>query len=111
MGKITFDPQSPAIAVDITLEGEKGIKRRIKVALDTGATYTMSPWEIAEALGYKPDISKERVTLITASGVETAPIIEVKKIKFLGEDIENVKVCAMTFLPKAMLWAFWGLLF
>lgn len=43
MGKMTFDPQSPAIAGDITLEGEKGIKRRIKVALDTGATYTMIP--------------------------------------------------------------------
>jgi len=78
MGKTTFDPQSPVIAVD--LEGERGIKRRIRVALDTGATYTMIPWEIAEALGYKPEISKEKVTLITASGVETAPIIEVQKI-------------------------------
>jgi hypothetical protein len=24
----------------------------------------MIPWEIAEALGYKPEISKEKVTLI-----------------------------------------------
>jgi hypothetical protein len=46
MAKINFDPQSPVIAVDITLEGKGGIKRRIKVALDTGATYTMIPWEI-----------------------------------------------------------------
>jgi hypothetical protein len=38
MAKINFDPQSPVIAVDITLESEGGIKRRIKVALDTGAT-------------------------------------------------------------------------
>ena len=45
MAKSNFDPQSPVIAVDITLEGEGGIKRRIKVALDTGATYTMIPWE------------------------------------------------------------------
>jgi predicted aspartyl protease len=66
MPKINFDPQSPVIAVDITLEGEGVIKRRIKVALDTGATYTMIPLEIAEALGYKPEISKEKVTLITA---------------------------------------------
>jgi predicted aspartyl protease len=33
------------------------------VALDTGAMYTMIPWEIAEALGYKPEMSKEKVTL------------------------------------------------
>jgi predicted aspartyl protease len=92
MAKINFDPQSPVIAVDMTLEGEGGIKRRIKVALDTGATYTMIPWEIAEALGYKPEISKEKVTLITASGVETAPLIEIKKIKFLGEGLDNVPV-------------------
>jgi len=92
MAKINFDPQSPVIAVDITLEGKGGIKRRIKVALDTGATYTMIPWEIAEALGYKREISKEKVTLITASGVETAPLIEIKKIKFLGEGIDNVPV-------------------
>jgi len=43
MGKTNFDPQSPIIAIDITFEGEGGIKRRIKVALDTGATYTMIP--------------------------------------------------------------------
>lgn len=92
MSKTTFDPQSPIIVVDITLEGKEGTKRRIRAALDTGATYTMIPWEIAEALGYKPEISKERVTLITASGVETAPIIEIKRIKFLGENIDNVPV-------------------
>jgi predicted aspartyl protease len=62
MANINFDPQSPVIAVDITLEGEGGIKRRIKVALDTGATYTMIPWEIAEAFGYRPEISNKKVT-------------------------------------------------
>lgn len=92
MGKITFDPQSPIIVVDIILEGEGGTKRRIRAALDTGATYTMIPWEIAEALGYRPEISKEKVTLITASGVETTPVIEVKRIIFLDQNIDNVQV-------------------
>ncbi|MDP2928285.1 MAG: retropepsin-like aspartic protease [Candidatus Omnitrophota bacterium] len=101
MAKINFDSQSPVIAVDIILEGERGTKRGIKVALDTGATYTMIPWEIAEALGYKPEISKEKVTLITASGVETAPVIEVKKIKFLGESIDNVPVVCHDLPPKS----------
>jgi clan AA aspartic protease (TIGR02281 family) len=101
MAKINFDPQSPVIAVDITLEGEGGIKRRIKVALDTGATYTMIPWEIAEALGYKPEISRERVTLITASGVETTPLIEIKRIKFLDQNIDNVQVVCHDLPPKS----------
>jgi predicted aspartyl protease len=63
----------------------------------------MIPWEIAEALGYKPEISKEKVTLITASGVETAPVIEVKKIKFLGESIDNVPVVCHDLPPKSYL--------
>jgi predicted aspartyl protease len=101
MAKTTFDPQSPVIAADITLEGKKGIKRRIRVALDTGATYTMIPWEIAEALGYEPELSKEKVTLITASAVETAPIIEVKKIRFLGENIDDVPVVCHDLPPRS----------
>ena len=100
MAKTTFDPQSPIVAIDITLYGEGDIKRRIKAALDTGATYTMIPWEIAEALGYKPETSKEKVTLITVSGVETVPVIEVKKIAFLGEELENVKVVCHDLPPK-----------
>jgi clan AA aspartic protease (TIGR02281 family) len=101
MAKVNFDSQSPIIAVDVTLEGERGTKRKIKVALDTGATYTMIPWEIAEALGYKPEISKEKVILITASGVETTPVIEVKKIKFLGESVDNVSVVCHDLPPKS----------
>jgi len=101
MAKTTFDPQSPIIVADITLEGEEGTKRRIRVALDTEATYTMIPWEIAEALGYKPELSKEKVTLITASGVEIAPIIEVKKIRFLGENIDNVPVVCHDLPPRS----------
>ena len=61
----------------------------------------MIPWEIAEALGYKPELSKEKVTLITASGVETAPIIEVKRIKFLGESIDNVPVVCHDLPPRS----------
>jgi predicted aspartyl protease len=101
MAKINFDPQSPIITIDVTLEGEGGTKRRIKTALDTGATYTMIPREIAEALGYQPEISKERSTLITASGVETAPVIIIKKVKFLDVGIDNVPVVCHDLPPKS----------
>jgi len=59
------------------------------------------PWEIAEAIGYKPEVSKEKVTLITASGVETAPLIVIKKIRFLDEDINNVTVVCHDLPPKS----------
>ena len=67
----------------------------------TSPQYTMIPWEIAEALGYKPEMLKEKVTLITASGVETASLIEIKKIKFLGEGLDNVPVVCHDLPPES----------
>ena len=40
-------------------------------------------------------------TLITASGVETATIIEVKRIRFLGESIDNVPVVCHDLPPRS----------
>jgi len=73
MAQIRFNPNSPVIVLEVTLESTVA-KRRMKMAVDTGATYTMIPWEIAEALGYRPDISSQRITLVTASGVERVPL-------------------------------------
>jgi len=64
------------------------------MAVDTGATYTMIPWEIAEALGYRPDASSQRITLVTASGVERVPLIKVDTMRILGKEIKNTEtVC------------------
>jgi clan AA aspartic protease (TIGR02281 family) len=71
------------------------------MALDTGATYTMIPWEVAEALGYKPEFSKEKVTLVTASGIETAPVIKIRKIAILGEYINDVSTVCHDLPPKS----------
>ena len=56
---------------------------------------------IIEATITLPELSKEKVTLITASGVETAPIIQVKKIGFLGENIDNVPVVCHDLPPRS----------
>ena len=90
-----FDPRSPVITLYATLSYKE--TRRILMALDTGATYT---WDIAEALGYDPAYSKRKVTIITASGVERAPLITVDKISVLGKEVRNVE-CVVHDLPKA----------
>ncbi len=92
MAKVRFDPEQPVIVLDVTLQGTAGRKRRVRMAFDTGATYTMIPWEIAEALGYEPERSKEKVTLVTASGIEAAPVVTIKRVGVLGEYLENVPV-------------------
>jgi len=74
--------------------------RRLLMALDTGATYTMIPWDIAEALGYEPAISGRNVDIITASGVHKAPLITLSSITALGKEAKNVD-CVVHDLPQA----------
>jgi clan AA aspartic protease (TIGR02281 family) len=74
--------------------------RRLLMALDTGATYTMIPWDIAEALGYEPAISRRKVDIITASGVHKAPLITLSSIGALGKEAKNVD-CVVHDLPQA----------
>ncbi len=96
--KYRFDPKSPVITLYATLSYLQ--TRRILMALDTGATYTMIPWDIAEAIGYEPAYSKRKVTIITASGVEKAPLIVVDKISVLGKEARDVE-CVVHDLPEA----------
>jgi len=105
-----IDPDAPVIVLSITLEGED-IEKKIDMALDTGATYTMIPWEIAEILGYNPGASKERVPLITASGVERAPVIILKSISVLGKDADNVQVVVHDLPEKSYVDGLLGLSF
>lgn len=105
-----IDPDAPIIVLSITLEGE-GIEKKIDMALDTGATYTMIPWEIAEILGYNPGASKERIPLITASGVERAPLITLKTISVLGKDADNVQTVVHNLPEKSYVDGLLGLSF
>ena len=109
--ELTFDPNSPIIVVTPALIGSNDKRKKIDMALDTGATYTMIPWDVAEVLGYKPDLSKERIELITASGVERAPMIILNSISISGKRARNVKVVVHDLPPKSYVDGLLGLSF
>ena len=46
-----LDPTQPIIPVDVLLEGPAG-SQFVRMALDTGATYTMAPASTLRAIGY-----------------------------------------------------------
>ena len=69
------------------------------MVLDTGATYTMVSWELAEGLGLKPEKAKKWINLTTASTVERAPVVRVKAVTVLGRKAKNVEA-AVKNLPK-----------
>ncbi|MBU2496750.1 MAG: retroviral-like aspartic protease family protein [Nanoarchaeota archaeon] len=109
MVKHKFNSEDPVIVLYVELEGK--IKVRPKMALDTGATYTMIPWEIAEALGLKPELSKEKVDIITASGVEKAPLVILTSVSVLGKRVSNVKAVIHDLPPKSYVDGLLGLSF
>jgi len=109
--KLNFDPESSVIVITPTFIGTNDKKKKIDMALDTGATYTMIPWGIAEVLGYTPELKKERIELITASGVEKAPLITLKSISILKKKAEDVKTIVHDLPPKSYVDGLLGLSF
>ncbi len=89
MAEIRFDREAPVIVVYVTLKGR--VINTVRMALDTAATYTMIPWDIAGALGFEPEQSKERVDIITASGVERAPLVTLESISLGREEVKKVR--------------------
>jgi len=77
------------IVLEAEINGKSGTES-IKMALDTGATYVMIPWEFAEILGYEPELSRKRIPMITASGVEKAPVITLDSINVLGKKAKGI---------------------
>lgn len=103
-----FDPESPVIVLFVKLSGPQGT-RRVKMALDTGATYVLIPHHIAESLGYDPASSKERVPLTTASGVEIVPLISLESVSVLAKKVNDVKVVCHDLPPTSHIDGLLGL--
>ena len=64
----------------------------LKMALDTGATYTMIPIEAAVAIGCNPLSSSRRIEITTGSAIEYVPIIMVPKFRAFGIEVKKLQV-------------------
>lgn len=88
MVRMTFDPEGSGIVIFVTLK-YKDIKRRVKMVLDTGSTFNMIPWHIAEELGYKPAMEKKYLPINTANGQIHVPEIKVEETITLGKSVHG----------------------
>lgn len=86
-----FDPEQSIITVPVDIRGITGWLN-VTMALDTGASYTLMPWVVAEKLGYDPASSRKRVNIITVSGVERAPLVVVEEMSVLGAVVKGAEV-------------------
>ena len=112
MQRIHFQPVSNFILIPIKVIGIDGNSfRDIEVALDTGATTTSIPIYVASALGYNISNPKDRRDVVTGSGVEEVPFIEVKGLTAIGQTIENIEVMCHDLPPDAYVEGVLGLNF
>ena len=105
-----LDPAKPIIPVDVLLEGPKGCQF-VRMALDTGATYTMAPTSAMIAIGYDPDRLTERIEFIAAGGVEHKLLARVQAVQALGVRAARLEVVCHDLPPKSPVRGLLGLNF
>jgi clan AA aspartic protease (TIGR02281 family) len=98
---VPFDPSRPIIVLDVHLQGTT--RKLVSLALDTGAT--------AESLGYRPERSRERIEIVTASGVERAPLITLESVRVAGLEARRVKALVHDLPPRSFVDGLLGLSF
>lgn len=96
MTQLKFDPSVNNLVVEVHLEG-KFSHQNANFVLDTGATYTIIPWRLAQSLGLKINPQKT-ARIITASSIETTPLATLPKMSVLGKSARNV-ACLVHDLP------------
>jgi clan AA aspartic protease (TIGR02281 family) len=68
--------------------------RALPFIVDTGATYTTIPSEMAQALGY--DLSRApQINVATAGGALSVPLIQVQSVSVGGYSVRNLEVCVI----------------
>lgn len=107
---LKFDPSATIIVIDVELENN-GKKTTKRLALDTGATYVLLPWDVADVLGIRPELSEERIETVTASGVEKVPLINIDSVRCLGKEVKNVKAIVHDLPAKSYVDGLLGLSF
>ena len=93
--KQPFDPKAGLIVVPTEFHGPNGVGV-LRLALDTGANTTLVNLGPLLRLGYDPTVTSERVQITTASGVEFAARVLVKKFTALGRARLNFPVLGHT---------------
>jgi predicted aspartyl protease len=94
-----FDPSATSVIVPVTLVGPLRTLEA-SLVLDTGAVQTLVAESLLAAIGYDHDRSPKTKSLITASGIVTAPEVVIENIETLGNSRKEFPVIAHS-LPSS----------
>ena len=79
------------------------------LALDTGATQTMISREVVESLGYDVGSANNAVRLVTASGEEITPVIDIDRLEALEQARHYLPILGHDLPPGAPFYGLLGL--
>lgn len=100
MAQVGFNRKLEIILVRLSVGGVNADESQVlPVGVDTGASTTVIPTQVALDLGYDLVNPKEETELITASGSIPAKIITVRQLTAIGETVEDIDVVCHD-LPK-----------
>ena len=83
--------------------------RSLKMALDTGATYTMLPPDLLFDVGYDPTKAQRHLELSTANGLVVVPLLRIGTLRCLGLTLKDVEVVAHHLPPESPVEGLLGL--
>jgi predicted aspartyl protease len=96
----SFNPRQGLIVIRAELFGSSG-SSVLRLALDTGATYTVINVGMLVAIGYDPALVLGRVQVTTGSSIEFAPRVVLERIEALGVERTAFPVLGHTLPPSA----------
>ena len=111
MGQQVFDLRLNVIILRARVEGRGKRYAYLRMVLDTGASMTVIPWNVAETLGYDPAHSRRRVQFMTGSGTEAAPCLTVNAMEVLGVRVSRVPVLCHDLPQRSLVDGLLGLSF
>ena len=107
---LPFDPEAGLVAVPARVHGPAGVTV-VRLALDTGASWSMIAWDPLVLLGYDPAVETARIQITTGSSVKFAPPVIVSRLEALGQQRDRFSVLCHTLPPSAMVDGVLGLNF
>ena len=88
MTQVHFNPQSNLIILDVQISYKAS--RRVKMALDTGASVTVITPQVAKSIGYSEEQLVPSLPMTTASGSEQTAQITLRFAALFSEKIASL---------------------
>lgn len=101
MADFSYEIDKRLILVPVTLRSPTGTVRA-RFVLDTGASFTIVDYRIAETIGYEPHHAVAPSRVSSASGKEQGFRIKVASFETLGKRMENFEVACHSLLEQGV---------